>query len=97
TLGAIRESFHPPGGLVAEQQASANTSGSGRVADLGPGLRLWEQKPIAGRGYGTQVVNLNASGVQANVLDDQWLGTLLETGALGFAGWLWFFVRAVRR
>jgi O-antigen ligase len=30
-------------------------------------------------------------------LDDQWLGTLLETGALGFAGWAWFVFRAVRR
>jgi polysaccharide biosynthesis protein PslJ len=97
TLGAIRHSFAPPGGLVAEQQASKDTSGSGRIADLGPGLRRWEEKPFAGRGYGTQVVNLRAAGVQANVLDDQWLGTLLETGALGFAGWLWFFVRAVRR
>ena len=31
------------------------------------------------------------------ILDDQWLTTLLETGAIGFAGWLWFFVRAVRK
>jgi polysaccharide biosynthesis protein PslJ len=97
TLGAIRQSFSPPGGLVNEQKASADTSGSGRIADLGPGLRLWERQPISGRGYGTQVVNLQAKGVQANVLDDQWLGTLLETGALGFVGWLWFFVRAVKK
>ena len=97
TLGAIKNSFHPPGGLVAEQKASANTSGSGRIADLGPALRRWELKPLAGRGYGTQVVNLNAGGIASNVFDDQWLGTLLETGALGFVGWLWFFVRAVRK
>jgi O-antigen ligase/polysaccharide polymerase Wzy-like membrane protein len=97
TLGAIRHSFSPPGGLVAEQKASAHSSGSGRIADLGPALKIWQRKPLAGQGYGTQVVNLNKPGVEANVFDDQWLGTLLETGALGFVGWLWFFVRAIRR
>jgi O-antigen ligase len=31
------------------------------------------------------------------ILDDEWLGTLLETGLLGGFGWLWLFSRAVRR
>jgi hypothetical protein len=97
TLGAIKQSFLPAGGLVAEQKQSANTSGSGRLADLGPALTLWEAQPVLGQGYGTQVVNLNASGVDANIFDDQWLGTLVATGAAGLFGWLWFFVRFVRR
>ncbi len=97
TLGAIKQSFLPAGGLVAEQKASANTSGSGRLADLGPALRLWQQQPLLGQGYGTQVVDLNKGGIQANILDNQWLGMLLATGAVGFVGWLWFFIRAVRR
>jgi O-antigen ligase len=97
TLGAIKQSFLPAGGLVAEQKASANTSGSGRLADLGPGLRLWQQQPVLGQGYGTQVVDLSAAGVHANILDNQWLGVLLATGAVGFCGWLWLFVRAIRR
>jgi hypothetical protein len=97
TLGAIKQSFMPSGGLVAEQHASANSSGSGRLADLGPGLRLWREQPLLGQGYGTQVVNLQAAGIEANIFDDQWLGTLVGTGLLGFSGWLWLFVRSVRR
>jgi hypothetical protein len=97
TLGAIKQSFLPQGGLIAEQHASANSSGSGRLADLGPGLARWKEKPLLGQGYGTQVVNLNAAGINANIFDDQWLGTLLAVGLGGFSGWLWLFCRAVRR
>jgi O-antigen ligase len=97
TLGAVKQSFFPAGGLIAQQKASANTSGSGRLADLGPALTEWQAEPVLGQGYGTQVVNDNARGIQANIFDDQWLGTLLATGAVGFFGWLWFFVRVVRR
>jgi O-antigen ligase len=97
TLGALKQSFFPAGGLLAEQHASADSSGSGRLADLGPGLRRWQERPLLGQGYGTQVVNLDASGIDANVLDNQWLGTLLGTGIVGFFGWLWLLVRAVRR
>jgi polysaccharide biosynthesis protein PslJ len=96
TLGALKQSFSPAR-LVAEQRASANTSGSGRLADLGPALEQWAQRPLAGQGFGTTVVDLDAPGAETNILDNQWLGTLLATGALGVAGWLWFFVRAVRR
>jgi polysaccharide biosynthesis protein PslJ len=97
TLGAVKQSFFPAGGLVAQQKAAANTSGSGRLADLGPALTEWEAEPLFGQGYGTQVVNLNAPGIQANIFDDQWLGTLLAIGAVGFFGWAWLFVRVVRR
>jgi hypothetical protein len=97
TLGAIKQSFLPAGGLLAEQRASANTAGSGRIADLGPGLERWQRQPLLGQGFGTQVVNLNAAGIESNILDNQWLGTLIGTGILGFSGWLWFFIRAVRR
>jgi O-antigen ligase len=97
TLGAIKQSFLPAGGLLAEQHASANTSGSGRLADLGPALTRWQEQPLLGEGYGTQVVDLSKGGIDTNIFDDQWLGTLLATGAVGFFGWLWFFVRAVRK
>jgi hypothetical protein len=33
----------------------------------------------------------------AEILDDQWLGTLLEVGVLGVIGWMWVFVRAIWR
>jgi hypothetical protein len=97
TLGAIRQSFMPQGGLVAEQQAGADTVGSGRLADLSAGLEVWQRQPLFGQGFGTQVVDLTAGGVDSNILDNQWLGTLIGTGIVGLFGWVWFLVRAVRR
>jgi len=97
TLGAIKNSFMPAGGLVAEQQSMPGASGSGRLADLGPALQEWKQTPLVGQGFGTRVVDANVRGPRANILDNEWLGTLLEIGALGFFGWLWFFARVVRR
>ena len=97
TLGAIKQSFLPAGGLIAEQKSLPGESGSGRIADIGPALQEWKGQPLLGQGYGTRVVDLNIRGPKANILDNQWLGTLLETGIVGFFGWLWFFVRVVRR
>ena len=39
-LGAVKYSFAPPGGLVAEQSNDKIEAGSGRVADIGPTLAL---------------------------------------------------------
>ena len=97
TLGALKESFFPPGGLVAQQQSDAGKSGSGRLADVGPSLQEWRGQPLFGEGYATRIVDPALPGPKAAILDDQWLTTLLETGALGFAGWVWFFFRVVRR
>jgi hypothetical protein len=97
TLGSIKHSFMPAGGLLAEQRSEAGKSGSGRVADLGPALSEWKQQPLLGQGYSTRVVDASATMAENNVLDDQWLGTLLEVGFVGFVGWLWFFGRAIRR
>jgi O-antigen ligase len=97
TLGAIKHSFFPAGGLVAEQQSLPGESGSGRLADIGPALQEWKRDPLVGVGFGTRVVDENSPGPKANILDNQWLGTLLETGAVGIFGWLWLFLRAIRR
>jgi len=97
TLGAIKQSFLPAGGLVAEQSSQPGESGSGRIADIGPALQEWKRQPLLGQGFGTRVVDLDVQGPQSNILDNQWLGTLLETGIVGFFGWLWFFARVVRR
>jgi polysaccharide biosynthesis protein PslJ len=97
TLGALKHSFFPAGGLVAEQESMAGESGSGRLADIGPALHEWKQDPLLGVGFGTRVIEGSSRGPRANILDNQWLGTLIETGAVGIFGWLWFFVRAVRR
>jgi O-antigen ligase len=97
TLGAIKASFQPPGGLISEQESMPGELGSGRLADLGPGIEEWSRQPLLGQGYGTRIVDLDAGVVPASILDNQWLGTLLETGAVGLAAWLWFFLVVVRR
>lgn len=97
TLGAIKNSFTPPGGVLSEQQKDAGQSGSGRLADVGPSIKVWKREPLVGQGYGTRnVVGGTTGAPNAQILDDQWLTTLLETGVLGFFGWIWFFARAVR-
>jgi O-antigen ligase len=101
TLGSIKNSFAPPGGLVKEQTDQA--VGSGRLASLGPGLHEWKQQPLFGEGYATRLAPSSSpqggpqGGQQGFILDDQWLSTLIETGVVGFFAWLWFFGRAIRR
>ena len=94
-LGTIRGAFFPEGGLIEDQMKSAGTRGSGRVADLGPALSEWAQNPVLGQGYGTRIVDRGRDNAQ--ILDNQWLKTLLETGVLGLLAWLWLYVRAIRR
>jgi hypothetical protein len=95
TLGSFKQSFFPAGGLIAEQSVNPGWRGSGRLADLGPSLAEFSDTPLVGQGFGTRIVN----GPQANapILDDQWLVTLLETGAVGTLAWIWILVRAIRR
>ena len=95
TLGSLKKAFFPEGGLIAEQQGAAGQRGSGRIADLGPSLEEWSRRPVVGQGYSTRVVDLERQ--NAAILDNQWLVTLLETGAVGAFGFIWLFWRAVRR
>ncbi len=94
-LGSLHAAFVPQGGLVAEQESDAGQLGSGRVADLGPALDQAAAQPVLGQGYGTRITDNNQE--KANILDNQWLGTLLETGIIGVAAWIWLFARTVRR
>ncbi|MGH3112435.1 MAG: O-antigen ligase family protein, partial [Gaiellaceae bacterium] len=95
TIGSLKSAFFPPGGLIAEQQTNAGQRGSGRIADLGPALREYAQRPLLGQGYGTRIVD--AERQNAPILDNQWLGSLLETGIVGVFALGWLFVRVVRR
>jgi hypothetical protein len=97
TLGAFKESFFPKGGLIAEQQQGAGTYGSGRIADLGPGMTEFARTPVLGQGFGTRITDRSDPKVNAPILDDEWLGTLLETGAAGALAFLWLILRATRR
>jgi O-antigen ligase len=96
TLGSLKQAFLPEGGLIAEQRGAEGTSGAGRVADLEPTLEQWSRSPLVGRGFGTHIVDPKAGGSQ-QILDNQWLGILVETGVLGVIAWVWLFLRGVRR
>jgi O-antigen ligase len=70
--------------LVESQYTSAGFSGAGRLADLGPALQEVSQHPFFGIGYGSRIVIGDER--NAFILDNQFLGTLMETGALGVVG-----------
>jgi hypothetical protein len=97
TLGAFKGAFFPEGGLIAEQKQGAGTYGSGRIADLGPGLAEWSQKPLFGQGFGTRVSVRTDPKWNAPILDNQWLNLLLETGIAGVLAIAWILIRTVRR
>jgi hypothetical protein len=96
TIGALRQAFFPKGGLVAQQREGAHTRGSGRIADLGPALGQVSVRPLFGDGYGTRIVDVKPR-QNAPILDDQWLGLLLDVGLVGAAAFLWLIIRSVRR
>ncbi len=76
--------FLNPTALIASQKTSAGFTGAGRLADLDPALAIVSQQPFFGSGLGSRIV----IGDTANsfILDNQWLGTLMEVGALGVLG-----------
>jgi hypothetical protein len=99
-IGTLRASFFPTGGLVKEQSTVVRGNelrANGRLAKISPSIKQWEEKPLVGIGAGTRVVGFQVKFNNAFILDDQWLGTLLDVGALGVSAYLWLFFRAVRR
>ena len=93
--GAIKNSFCPAGGLIAEQRGSAESSRQRPARRTRPGAGSCGAGAGLRSGIRDKVVDLDAAGTKANIFDDQWLGTLLATGILGFFGWLWLFKRTV--
>lgn len=90
--------FNPKGGLIAQQQSRAGLRGSGRIADLGPGLHRWEGSPLFGRGIGTVAATgdklapgqqTGAPGVSV-IYDDQYMNTLVSIGLFGLLAVIWF-------
>jgi O-antigen ligase len=96
-LGTIKDQFFPKGGLVAQQERGKGTDGQGRVADLASAGQEFHQRPLIGEGYGTRITGEPGFPDNAQILDDQWLKTLLETGVLGVVAWAWLLLRFIRR
>jgi hypothetical protein len=101
--------FFPKGGLIAQQNETFAAHGqvqyASRLSRVGPQLHNVFEKhnELFGEGYGTRIVGrVSAETVlpqtsSGQILDDQWLGNLLEIGIFGVFGWIWLFTRVVRR
>jgi O-antigen ligase len=93
TIGSFKELFFPEGGLIAEQ--AQGQVGSSRGASFRPGLKVVNAHPVLGQGYATRITD--SEDANAFIVDDEWLGTAMETGLVGVALWVWIFLRSVRR
>ena len=71
-------------GVIASQLTSPGMAGQGRLADLPDAFREFAANPLGGTGLGSRIVV--GEDRNAQILDNQWLGTLLETGVLGIIG-----------
>jgi polysaccharide biosynthesis protein PslJ len=103
-LGSLYKSFFPKGGLVSDAATGGGESGSGRLADIGPGLDLWSKSPLVGKGIGDQLVTPTTPATkslgQANVeliFDDEYLNTLVVMGLFGLLAIVWFVWGSVIR
>lgn len=71
-------------GVIASQLTSPGLAGQGRLADLPEAFAEFAAAPLAGTGLGSRIVVGDEANAQ--ILDNQWLGTLLEAGILGIIG-----------
>ncbi len=101
SIATVKNAFFPPGGLIEQQTAlSAEADpllAGGRVRQLGPALREAGRTPLVGQGFGTRQTGFDNPLRNAPILDNQWLGLLLEMGLAGVVAWVWLIGRAVRR
>ena len=96
TIGTIRHSFFPEGGLISQQKVDSGGDAGNRLSDVGPALHEASKTPLVGQGWGTRNPDKLDQTKTRKTLDDQWLGIVLETGWFGVAAWLWFLLRNVR-
>jgi O-antigen ligase len=94
-LGTLRSSLDPSQ-IVAEQSSRPDSQlAAGRFADLGPSFEEFRQRPMLGYGFGTRIST--GESANARLLDNQWLGTLLDTGLVGLIGFAWLLGRYIVR
>jgi polysaccharide biosynthesis protein PslJ len=101
SLATVKNAFFPEGGLVEEQQTLAAEAdpllAGGRLRQLGPMLREASRTPLLGQGFATRQTGLDNPLRNAPILDDQWLGLLLEIGIIGVVGWVALISGSARR
>jgi len=84
TLGSLKAAF-----------TGDRLSNQGRTEDYDSAWQQIQAKPLFGQGYGTRIPV--GPEKNADVLDNQWLGSLIETGVLGALSLLWLLGRFVKR
>jgi hypothetical protein len=101
SIATLKSAFFPEGGLVAEQTAFAREAdpllAGGRIRQLGPMLGEASRTPLLGQGYASRQTGFYNPLRNAPILDNQWLGLLLEIGIVGVVGWAALFVGSARR
>jgi polysaccharide biosynthesis protein PslJ len=99
-LGGLRSALFPKGGLIAQQtQLAVNANpqlAGGRIRQIRPMVIEASHHPFFGEGLGTRLTGFDTKDRNAPILDDQWLNNLLDVGYIGFALWIWLFVRSTR-
>jgi hypothetical protein len=101
SMATLKNAFFPVGGLVEEQSAYYREAdpllAGGRIRQLGPMLGEASRRPVLGQGFATRQTGFDNPLRNAPILDNQWLGLLLELGIVGVVGWAALFVGSARR
>jgi hypothetical protein len=101
SIATLKNAFFPVGGLVEEQSAYYREAdpllAGGRIRQLGPMLGEASRTPVLGQGFATRQTGFDNPLRNAPILDNQWLGLLLELGIVGVVGWAALFVGSARR
>jgi hypothetical protein len=102
-ISHLYKRFTPKEGLVQEQSVRAGQAGSGRLADVVPGLGRWSGAPLFGRGLGTVAATGERDQLKSGemtfsvIFDNQYMNTLVTLGGFGLVAVLWFVWGVVRK
>jgi O-Antigen ligase len=101
SIATLKSAFFPEGGLIAEQTVQYREAdpllAGGRLRQLGPMLDEASRTPFLGQGFATRQTGFYNPLRNAPILDNQWLGLILELGMVGVIGWAALFFSSARR